>query len=129
MRGGNGDYNMSKTSLHFKESEFGCKHCGTTEGLSTELIAVLELVRYKFGSPVIVTSAVRCKVHNTNVGGAKRSKHLEGTAADIKVKGVSPKDVYDFLNETFPNYYGLGLYNTFTHVDVRSVKARWGKGV
>lgn len=92
---------------------------------NTELLAVLELVRCKFGKPVTVTSGYRCKDHNIAVGGAVNSQHKLGTAADIVVEGITPVDVYDFLDSVFPNNYGLGKYDDFTHVDVRPSKGRW----
>ena len=110
---------------HFKESEFACNHCGETM-LNGELMAALELVRHYFNQPVTITSSYRCPTHNTNVGGAKNSKHLAGIAADIQVKNTEPKVVADFLESVFPESYGIGRYSTFTHIDVRAKKARWG---
>ncbi len=109
---------------HFMKSEFHCKCCGVG-GVQSELVAVLELVRLRFNSPVIVTSAFRCVEHNKDVGGKPKSKHALGKAADIVVKGISPKEVYDFLVQTFPNSYGIGRYETFTHIDVRAYAVRW----
>lgn len=111
---------------HFKDKEFQCK-CGNCNPIkiNTELKAVLELVRIHFDSPVIITSGYRCEAHNNHVGGAPKSKHVLGIAADIKVKGVSPDTVYSFLDEIFPSQYGLGLYKGWVHVDVRTDKGRW----
>ncbi len=111
-------------SKHFKRAEFACKHCGK-ENHSNHLVSVLELVREHFKSPVIVTSGYRCQQHNANIGGAPKSKHVEGIAADIKVQGVSPIKVFDFLDDTFKDTYGIGLYDGWVHIDVRSEKARW----
>jgi uncharacterized protein YcbK (DUF882 family) len=112
------------STKHFKTSEFACKHCGEVK-VSNHLLSILELVRLRFGKPVIVTSGYRCEVHNKNVGGAPKSKHIEGIAADIKVKGIKPSDVFDFLDETFPDQYGIGLYSSWVHIDDREIKARW----
>lgn len=111
---------------HFKAAEFMCK-CGNCSliKISTELKAVLELVRLRFDAPVTITSGYRCETHNANVGGAPQSKHLYGIAADIKVKNAHPDTVYAFLDETFPNQYGIGLYKGWVHIDVRPTKARW----
>ena len=111
-------------SKHFKQAEFACKHCGEIK-YDPHLVALLELVRLKFKAPVIVTSGYRCPTHNKNVGGAPKSKHVEGIAADIKVKGVAPSEVFDYLDSTYPDCYGLGLYSGWVHVDTRSQKARW----
>lgn len=113
-------------TLHFNESEFKCRHCGEVKP-SQHLMAVLELVRMHFSQPVTVNSSYRCEEHNAAVGGAKNSKHKLGIAADIVVKGIEPKLVYQLLDSVFPNSYGLGLYEKkgFVHVDVRPNKARW----
>ena len=111
-------------TAHIKESELACKCCGQTKP-NQHLMAVLQLVRIHFNKPVSITSGYRCESHNKNVGGAEKSQHVQGTAADIQVKGVDPLDVYHFINSVFPNSYGLGCYENFTHIDVRATKARW----
>ena len=114
-----------RLSPHFTRREFTCRcGCGLAD-VSPELITVLEHVREQFGVPVIVTSGHRCPTHNSKVGGARNSQHLNGTAADIKVTGVAPADVAAWLEENYPNRYGVGRYVTFTHIDVRPQPARW----
>lgn len=61
---------------HFKESELACNCCGETRP-SVALMIVLEDVRVNLGV-TIITSGYRCFKHNTNVGGAKGSRHLHG---------------------------------------------------
>ena len=50
---------------------------------------------------------------------------MQGIAADIVVKGMSPAKVYQYLNGKYPNTYGIAAADTFTHIDVRKNKARW----
>ena len=115
-----------KLSEHFDSNEFACKDgCGANQ-VESKLVEILEGVRTHFGKPVIVVSGRRCVKHNSKVGGASKSQHLLGTAADIKVKDVAPKMVADYLESQFPDSYGIGRYKTFTHIDVRGYKARWG---
>jgi len=112
-------------SLNFSRGEFACK-CGC--GFSTvdaELLKVLEIVRARFNNPVKINSACRCESHNKKIGGSYGSKHKQGIAADIVVKGIDPAMVYEFLDEYQPNRYGVGKYKTFTHIDIRLKKARW----
>jgi uncharacterized protein YcbK (DUF882 family) len=59
------------------------------------------------------------------VGGTQYSQHLYGIAADIKVQGVSPKTVGQYAEKLLPKSGGIGIYSTFTHIDVRANKARW----
>lgn len=110
---------------NFSKSEFNCK-CGCGfNATPQELADVLQNLRDELGAPITVTSASRCESHNRKVGGSEKSQHLLGTAADIVVSGVSPLEVYSILDSKYPDKYGIGKYNTFTHIDVRSKKARW----
>ncbi len=114
-------------SAHFNRSEFSCK-CGCSQDtVDTKLIEGLEHVRAHFdGAPITVNSGNRCPAYNASVGGATSSQHLISRAADITVSGSSPEEVYAYLDEWWPG--GLGKYDTFTHVDSRSSRARWGVG-
>lgn len=113
-------------SPNFRLAEFQCNHCGAlpSTGIKGELIDILEDVRRHFGNKAVnINSGYRCATHNRNVGGAKNSQHLFGSAADIWIRGVDPHDVYKYLD---PNHEGgLGHYNSFTHIDVRDNRARW----
>ena len=118
---------MSKLSKHFDRSEFQCKcfnECGK-DTVDAELITVLEDVREHFNQPVRINSAYRCSVSNKRVNGSENSQHLNGKAADITVDNITPLGVLSYLTSKYPNKYGIGRYQSFTHIDVRSTKARW----
>lgn len=114
-----------KLSTNFKVQEFACKDGSDPVFISTELVAILQKIRTHFGKAVTITSAFRTAKHNQAVGGAAYSQHLYGTAADIKVKGIKPKDVAAYAETILPGTGGIGVYSTFVHVDVREKKARW----
>lgn len=91
----------------------------------------LEVLHEYLGGPAInVNSGWRSLAHNNSVGGKKRSKHLTGMAADIKVVGYRPKAVADAIERLMSMgaiaQGGLGRYPRFTHIDVRGRRARWG---
>jgi uncharacterized protein YcbK (DUF882 family) len=113
-------------STYFKRSEFECS-CGCGfDTVDSELLEVLEDVRYHFSKPVIITSACRCLKHNKAIGSTDRSQHTKGRAADIVVKDMTPQAVHRYLVETYKGKYGIGAYSDFTHIDTRSgVPARW----
>lgn len=114
-----------KISEYFNRHEFACK-CGCGfDVVDFELVYVLGNVREEFEKPVEITSGCRCPLHNALVSGAPNSQHLLGKAADIIVYDNKPQDVYNFLQAEYPNNYGIGQYDTFTHIDVRSNKVRW----
>lgn len=60
---------------------------------------VLEKVRVHFGKPVNILSCYRSSEVNEKVGGSSDSQHITGEAADFIVKGVSNKDVAEWIIE------------------------------
>lgn len=115
----------AQVSPHFLRGEFACK-CGCRFAQpDPELLEVLEAVRRYYNKPVVINSGCRCKAHNASVGGSPNSAHMQGIAADIEVRDVSPSEVQALLLNWFKDRYGIGTYNTFTHIDVRKDKARW----
>jgi uncharacterized protein YcbK (DUF882 family) len=116
---------MGDLSKHFNRSEFACK-CGCGfDTVDYELVNLLEDIREHFGQPVYINSACRCPMHNANEGGASQSQHLKGRAADISVKDVDPSVVAGYV-ELNGIVGGIGIYNSFTHIDTRSgFPARW----
>ena len=114
-----------KLSAHFKVKEFACQDGSDTIFVSPGLVNILEKVRVHFNKPVVVNSAFRTAAHNKKVGGATYSQHLYGMAADIVVNGVSPKVVAAYAETLLPGTGGIGIYDGFTHIDVRKTKSRW----
>ena len=113
-----------RLSSNFKVKEFACQDGSDPIFIDSELVSVLQKIRNHFGKAVTITSAYRTPTHNKKVGGTTYSQHLYGKAADIKVQGIAPKDVAEYA-ETLLDEGGIGIYNTFTHIDVRSTKSRW----
>lgn len=113
-------------SVNFSREEFKCNcgNCGC-DTADIELIKILEQVRSHFNRPVKINSGHRCNKYNKSVGGSSKSQHLYGRAADIVINGIDPYEIYDYLNECYPDSLGLGGYSNFTHVDTREGKARW----
>jgi hypothetical protein len=56
----------------------------------------LDAIRDVFG-PVIVTSGYRNPLYNESIGGAKKSQHLNGEAADFVVRGQRLIDVFNWI--------------------------------
>lgn len=119
-------YSMStqadlQVGQYFKVREFACHDGSDTVLIDDELVNRLDRIRTVFGSGITITSGYRTPSYNASpsVGGARNSQHTKGTAADIQVRGVPPLAVASFYEETFSTG-GLGIYNTFTHVDTRN---------
>ena len=114
-----------KLSTNFRVREFACLDGSDPIFIDTELVKILQKIRTHFGRAVTITSAYRTPTRNKSVGGTAYSQHLYGRACDIKVGGISPARVAEYAETLLPNKGGIGIYDTFTHIDVRSVKARW----
>ena len=113
-----------KLSTNFKVREFACNDGTDPIFIDSELVNILQKIRNHFGKPVTITSAYRTPPHNAKEGGTTYSQHLYGMAADIKIAEVTPKKVADYA-ETLLDKGGIGIYNTFTHIDVRENCSRW----
>ena len=112
-------------SDNFKVREFACKDGSDVVFISAELVEILQKIRNHFGLPVTINSGYRTPAYNKKVDGAAYSQHLYGAAADISIKGVSPKTVAAYAETLLPKSGGIGIYGSFTHVDVRAAKSRW----
>lgn len=112
-------------TTNFKVREYACKDGSDPVFIADDLKNLLQKIRDHFGKAVTINSAYRTPTYNKKVGGAEDSQHMYGLAADIVVKGVAPKTVAAYAEKLLPNTGGIGIYDTFTHVDVRKKKARW----
>jgi uncharacterized protein YcbK (DUF882 family) len=88
---------MAKITNNFSLQEFNSK-CGRAIPNNVlpniiELAKNLQVLRDAVNKPITITSGYRSPEHNTKVKGAKNSQHIKGTAADIKVQGMTPKEV------------------------------------
>jgi len=109
-----------KWNKGFRRSEFACRcRCGF-DTVDVETYDVLVDVRAWAGASVHICSGCRCLKRNAQIGGSAKSKHMEGRAADIKVEGKTPQQVYEYLTNKYPDKYGIGQYKTFVHIDTRT---------
>jgi uncharacterized protein YcbK (DUF882 family) len=122
---------MQAYSQHFTAAELNCRcGCKPPTGVAinlAKLAQALEALRVLVGGPIHITSGYRCPEHNKRVGGADLSQHTQGLAADIVVKGMTPRKVAS-LAARVPVLAagGIGTYRGWVHIDVRpNGPARW----
>ncbi len=119
-----GAQTSDKLSAHFSKKEFACKCCGKYIPCP-ELVEKLEKFRTLCGNkPLTISNGTRCEKHNKEVGGASKSQHLYGTAADVqKVSGMTVDEMAKKAEAA--GFRGIGKYSWGVHVDVRENPARW----
>lgn len=90
------------------------------------LARALQPARDRLNRPFQITSWYRPPAINAAVGGASRSQHLYGKAADIQVQGLSGRQVANALMLSWPG--GIGIYSNIPniiHLDT-GPKRTWG---
>ena len=119
-----------RVSEHLFYSEVRC-HCGQQgkrlcDGghIRREVLDLFERIRARCSErmgrdcPIRVSSGVRCRLHNLQVGGRPRSQHLRGMALDLKTPNGLSLEEFQTICEEEVGLGGLGKYPWGAHVDV-----------
>ena len=135
---------MGDLTKNLSRHEFACK-CGC--GFDTVDIALARILQetadqFYRSRPlrvqrvsITINSGCRCPAHNKAEGGSENSRHMDGNAADFKIKyvmddgqkmQVHPDKVAAYLDKKFKYEYGIGWYRGRTHFDTSSSgRRRW----
>lgn len=118
--------NNFRISKNFNLQEFECTHPNHRHvRIDDELVEKLQQLRDRLGVPLVITSAYRCPERNKQVGGADNSQHLYGKAVDISLHTI-PLQIEEIKRIARQiGFTGVGLYNSFIHLDVRHRQANW----
>jgi hypothetical protein len=110
---------------NFSPAEIACRSSGSLR-INEEALDKLQALRDRLGKPLIVRSAYRSPAHNRAVGGAPRSKHLDGTAFDIAMANHDPVVFEEAAREV--GFLGFGFYprSGFMHIDLGPARM-WGE--
>ncbi|MEZ5747609.1 MAG: D-Ala-D-Ala carboxypeptidase family metallohydrolase [Paracoccaceae bacterium] len=110
---------------NFSPAEIACRGTGQIK-LHPEALDKLQALRNRLGKPLIVRSAYRSPEHNRAVGGAKASKHMDGTAFDIAMSNHDPVAFESAARAV--GFLGFGFYprSGFMHVDLGPAR-QWGE--
>lgn len=79
---------------------------------------ILNYLREKLGRPIFVNSCFRTPQVNKQVGGSKRSLHMQGRAADIRCEPLYMDELWSILQSEKENFSELIQYSTFYHVAI-----------
>lgn len=95
------------------------------------LVNALEAIRNALGARINLTSVYRSPAYNKSVGGVADSRHMHFNAADFQLPDAGNGTTQDWANTAkqlradgvFNG--GIGIYNTFVHIDTRGTPANW----
>ncbi|MEM9331667.1 MAG: D-Ala-D-Ala carboxypeptidase family metallohydrolase [Pseudomonadota bacterium] len=139
---------MSDLNLrHFKSSEFlflGGSHYapGACRGLnelpprtlwnSIRTIAVaVDEIRERLGAPILFNSVYRNMPYNACIDGVSGSYHMRFNAIDFRCLDGNRSGTWAAMAEKVRSegFFtgGIGIYNTFVHIDSRGVNKQWDK--
>jgi uncharacterized protein YcbK (DUF882 family) len=84
------------------------------------LAALLQEVKAAVGGrPVMINSGFRSKLVNDSVGSKDSSQHRLGCAADLRVPGMTPRQVVEACIEAKVNFDQIILeFDAWTHISV-----------
>lgn len=86
---------------------------------------LLEQVRKVVGKPIIINSGFRSKAVNDAVGSKDTSQHRIGCAADIRVPGMTPREVVDaIIKADIPYDQVIREFDSWTHISVPDSPSR-----
>lgn len=94
-------------------------------------IIILDRLRAARNAPIVISSAYRNPYYNSVVGGVSNSQHLRFAALDfVCFDGSQPIEWANQLRswrntDAETSAIGIGVYNTFVHLDVRDKHADW----
>lgn len=110
---------------NFSPAEIACRGTGQLK-LVPDAMDKLQALRDRLGKPLIIRSAYRSPEHNRAVGGAKASKHMDGTAFDIAMSNHDPAEFEAAAREV--GFLGIGFYprSGFIHIDLGPAR-QWGE--
>jgi zinc D-Ala-D-Ala carboxypeptidase len=89
------------------------------------LAELLEKVRALLNKPILLNSGFRSKAVNDSVGSRDTSQHRIGCAADIRVPGMTPKQVVQAcIDANIPYDQIIEEFGSWTHISVPDTAAR-----
>lgn len=118
----NGDGSYDIEALEEVNYALRCRRTDVEKPIDPRLVTLLSHVYDHFGGKTLeVVSGYRNQRKKT-------SNHFKGTAADVRIQGVSPKKLRAFAETLDTGGMGIGIYprSGFVHIDVRPLPSfRW----
>lgn len=108
---------------YFRREEFRCKcggrYCnGFPVEMQEKLIRIADALREEAGVSITVSSGIRCKQHNANVGGVSNSRHLLGKAMDFHIQGWPSSKTLAAVKKHPEIRYTYAIDGSYVHMDI-----------
>jgi uncharacterized protein YcbK (DUF882 family) len=129
---------MEKLSIFFTREEFEYSETAKTHNINNILPSeylhnaktlcafTLDKIRGYIDTSIHINSGYRGPLVNKIVGGVKTSAHSQGRAADIVVKGKTPKELFMIIHKLYsegviPTPDQVILEPTWVHIGINAV--------
>jgi len=121
-------------------ASFTVRELTTSGGVSADiaridpkLVECLQRLRDHVGKGVTISSGFRSWKRNREIYEKRNKKptlsqHCAGRAADISIAGMNGLEIGKAAIDAYGPNIGVGLANTFAHIDVRGSAAAWNYG-
>lgn len=116
-------------SRNFKSEEFACPCC-KKDDININLVFLLQNLRDILKRPIVITEGggFRCPAYNKQIGGAEKSFHMQGLAADIYCPDLEISQIYIIVSTMYGHLFrGIGIdkQRNFLHLDLGNRFNRW----
>jgi hypothetical protein len=91
------------------------------KGLDIKLLVLLDNARLMADVPFVITSGLRSKEKNKEMGGIENSAHLKGLACDIKCEN-STQAFYIIKGAIVAGFKRIGIGKGHIHLDIDKEK-------
>ena len=107
---------------YFSRKEFACKcgrYCdGYPAQMQRSVVELADRAREELKGVAFVSSGLRCRQHNINVGGVSNSRHLSGKAIDMRIEGKSAKQTLAWVQKQPEVRYAYAIDTLYVHMDI-----------
>jgi uncharacterized protein YcbK (DUF882 family) len=102
---------------YFSKSEFVMGKVNVFDKMDTIFLQLLDALREECDFPIKINSSYRSPAYNKSIGGASRSKHMEGIAVDIACTNSIKRAV--LVKNALELGLSVGVGKSFVHCDNR----------
>lgn len=121
-----GDDEAARLPQERRSGLSGRAEAATSPNVSPQVTRRHAALERRLGASLPVKSGYRSPEENQRVGGAEKSRHMEGDALDLDVSALSKRERLKLIAEASRlGFSGIGVYDNTIHLDMGAKRA-WG---